>query len=207
MAADECYEISDASPNYPAGRWWVEYVGLKDDKLFVCFRNGDCAVYQTTLAEAQQHLANILATNHPGRYVNFALAFLDKPYVKAACPAGLILSNILTLGSDCDGSPEFNLATTYTFTPLAVTGWFRVFLPSTLGQNFTATWTDPNVPAGFISFATNILDNGCAGALLVGSSNSGTFSGTALGVLGEVFIQYPGFIGTGTPVTFSIARV
>jgi hypothetical protein len=199
MAADEAHDVSANTTKFPNGRWWVQYVGLHNDKLFICFRNGDCAEYTMPLAEAQTHLAAILASAHPGTYVNLWLKAAQKIYNKAACPACEISANTPTLSATAAAAPTVPLSTNLTIYPIPGSGWLTAF---GTGGAFTATWSDPNVPAPSIAFYNDPTDTGTP--TLIGIALGSPFAGPTAGALQQIWLEYLNTSGATLPVAIAI---
>jgi len=131
VAADEVY--LGLSKNK---RWWVRTFGLYNDRLFVTFRNGDCAYYQYPLIQAQAHLAAMKGNPHPGAYINYHLYQQNTPYVKTADPTPLIHAG----GYSCPNARVIN-PLPYSDTIIHAAGvddwWARYNI--TAGTNLTVT--------------------------------------------------------------------
>jgi hypothetical protein len=95
MAANEAHFIISK---------WVSSAGIFENKLYVCFLNGQCAQYDMPFEQATAMLSQLLVAPSPGAWVNYNLGPAPQgpglSYKKIGCPSGKIWTETSTLNFD-----------------------------------------------------------------------------------------------------------
>lgn len=142
MALDQAYLAIQTGP-----RWWVRSYGIYRHRLFVTFRNGDCAYYTMPEPQALATLARLRASPHPGAFVNYQLYRGDAQYQKYADPTSNILHG--GAGNTC-------LTAVRILNPIL---YVRRFTAADIEQWFIFNWAD----AATLSLTLDAVDHSGGG--------------------------------------------